>query len=431
MNFPDRFTPAGRVLVVPGDRCAPSVSGRGREAGIECLDTGLTGREKIPIFEPVRCQTFNGILSVMTMNNHLPFQTILAAAVAFAVLGAVQPAGAQSPASGTCSIVARDPVTGDLGIAVQSGIFAVGSVVPWASSAAGAVATQARANTAYGPDGIRMLGYGWSAAQALDTLLAGDPDSPSRQVAIVDKNGGAAAYTGPGCQPYAGHKIGSGYVVQGNMLAGSALLDSMAAAFERTPGDLAARLLAALAGARAGSEPGRRSAALLVVREEGGYNAINDRFIDLRVDDHADPVGELRRLYALWSSTASVASRLATIDRFNRNKQFSAAQEETRRLVEDLNARLRENPDNPEVLNSVAGALSTSGIARDRALELATRAVKLAPSDLRFKDTLAECHFGLGHNAEAVRIASEIVAKEPGNAYYRGQLQKYLDAQPK
>jgi uncharacterized Ntn-hydrolase superfamily protein len=203
----------------------------------------------------------------------------------------------------------------------------------------------------------------------------------------------------------------------------------MSAAFDRTPGNLAARLLAAIAAG--GDKQGRRSAALLVVREGGGYDARDDRLIDLRVDDHSDPVGELKRLYGLWNSTASVESRLATIDRFNRNKQFSAAQEETRRLVDDLNARLRDHPDDPEVLNSVAIALSTSGIARDRALELATRAVKLAPADLRFKDTLAECHFMLGHTDEAVRIASEIVAREPGNAYYRSQLQKYLAVQAK
>jgi uncharacterized Ntn-hydrolase superfamily protein len=349
---------------------------------------------------------------------------VLAAALTLGALVTGPRISAQPWTVSTCSIVARDPATGDLGIAVESRLLAVGSVVPWASAAGGAIATQARLNTSYGPDGLRMLGYGWTAAQALDSLLAGDPDRESRQVAIVDRMGNAVGYTGPGCQGYAGQKIGSAYVAQGNLLAGPATLDSMAAAFERTPGDLAARLLAAIGAVRAGF----RSTSLIVVREGGGYDALNDRLIDLRVDDHADPVAELKRLYGLWNATASVESRLATIDRFNRNKQFSAAQEETRRLVDDLNARLRDHPDDPEVLNSIAMTLSTTGIAKERALELATRAVRLAPSELRFKNTLAECQFSLGHTDEAVRIASEIVAKDPGNAYYRGQLQRYLDA---
>ena len=343
-------------------------------------------------------------------------------------------APAQDPSAlGACSIVARDPLTGDIGVAVRSPRLASGSVVPWAAAASGAIATQGRASASFGPDGLRMLGYGWSAAQSLDSLLAGDPERESRQLAIVDKMGTAAGFTGTASGPSAAHRMGSGYIVLVNGAGGYALLDSMASRYERSAGDLAARLLAALgAGAGSSGKPGAdRSAALVVVREGSGFDGSNDRLVDLRVDENRDPVGELGRIYDAWNATAGVESRLAAIDRFNANRQFSAAQEETQRLVAMLNAQLRERPDDPETLNSVAWALSTSGIAKDRALELSTRAVKLAPGDLRYRDTLAECNFRLGRTDEAVRIASEIVAKDPASEYYRTRLQRFLDSRSK
>lgn len=368
------------------------------------------------------------------MGNTIRF--VLVVAIALSAGTAVsEPGDAAEPAStvATYSIVARDPVTGDLGIAVQSRFLGVGAVVPWASSAAGAIATQARANTTFGPDGLRMLGYGWPAGQTLDSLLAGDPGRESRQIGIVDRMGNAVAFTGSECQAYAGHKAGAGYCVQGNILAGSAVLDSMASVFERTGGDLAERLLSALAAAEkaGGDKRGRQSAAILVVRDGGGYGGLNDRFIDLRVDDHPDPVVELKRVYDLWTTTFGLESRMESVDRFNRNKQFAAAQEETRRVVEYMNSLLRDRPDDPGVLNSVAWTLATYDIAKERAVELAKRAVTIAPGNLEYMDTLAECHFRMGQRDQAVAIASEIVAKDPGNAYYRGQLQKFLGSAPK
>jgi uncharacterized Ntn-hydrolase superfamily protein len=374
------------------------------------------------------------------MNIHMrPAKISIALATVLLAGAAISDVRAQAPdrtpdgAIPGCSIVARDPMTGDIGIAVSSGVPAVGAVVPWASANTGGIATQARANTAFGPEGLRMLGYGWSAGQTLDSLLLADPDRDSRQIGIVDNNGNSMAFTGPGCRPYAGHKSGAGYVVLGTFLSGASVLDSMASAFERTGGDLADRLLAALSVAGPARNDGRggHSAALVVVRTGGGYGGQNDRFIDLRVDDHADPVGELRKIYLLWNSTVLIGRRLATIDQFNRDRQFAAAQEETRRVVESLNAQLKEHPDDPVVLDRVAWILATYDIARDRAIELSKRAVAIAPGDLGFRATLAECYFRLGMVDEAVRIASEIVAKEPGNEYYRGRLQKYLDAKAK
>ena len=201
----------------------------------------------------------------------------------------------------TFSIVARDPNTGDLGIAVQSRFLAVGAVVPWAQAGVGAVATQAWANTAFGPDGLALLAEGLTAQAALDRLLASDEGAAHRQVGIVDAAGNAATHTGSACMHWAGGRVGPGYACQGNILVSQATVDALAETFEATPGGLCDRLVAALAAAQAagGDSRGQQSAALLVVREGGGYAGRNDRFIDLRVDDHPAPIDELARLLAL------------------------------------------------------------------------------------------------------------------------------------
>lgn len=201
----------------------------------------------------------------------------------------------------TFSIVAADLATGDLGIAVASKFLACGAVVPWASAGAGAVATQSFANTAYGPDGIRMMRDGLSAPQALAKLLAEDADRDGRQVGLVDARGGAAAHTGPGCHAWAGHKVGEGFTCQGNILVGQDTVDAMAAAFRAAEGELSGRLVTALAaGEKAGGDKrGKQASAVYVVRPKGGYGGMNDVLVDLRVDDHPDPVTELRRLLDL------------------------------------------------------------------------------------------------------------------------------------
>lgn len=203
----------------------------------------------------------------------------------------------------TFSIVARDPSNGDLGIAVASKFLAVGSVVPWARADAGAIATQALANISYGPDGLNLLAEGMSAPDALNQLLAADNERDHRQVGIVDREGRAAAHTGPACMPWAGHVVGDGFCCQGNILTGEAVVTSMAEAFRTYSGsgELAERLLAALlAGQTAGGDRrGRQGAALYVARAGGAYGGVLDRYIDLRVDDHPDPIVELGRLLQL------------------------------------------------------------------------------------------------------------------------------------
>jgi uncharacterized Ntn-hydrolase superfamily protein len=198
----------------------------------------------------------------------------------------------------TFSIVAFDPETDSLGVAVQSKFLAVGSVVPWARAGAGAVATQAMANYNYGPRGLDLMSGGDTAGQTVEALTAADEDREHRQVGIVDARGRPATFTGSECFDWAGGVTGEHYAAQGNILVGGETVGAMAKAYEETDGDLAARLLSALdAGQGAGGDSrGKQSAALLVVREGGGYGGDNDRVVDLRVDDHPEPIKELIRI---------------------------------------------------------------------------------------------------------------------------------------
>lgn len=208
----------------------------------------------------------------------------------------------------TFSIVAADPETGDLGIAVASKFIAVGSIVPWAKPRVGAVATQAWANVRHAPLILFLLEQGFEPQKALEKALSGDPKREHRQLGVVDTRGRAAAFTGSECLEYAGHIVGDGYAVQGNILAGPQVLEDMARAFETTGGELVDKLLAALeAGDKAGGDKrGRQGAAILVVRPCGGYGGCEegaDKYVDLRVDDHPNPVEELKRLFRLWEIT--------------------------------------------------------------------------------------------------------------------------------
>jgi uncharacterized Ntn-hydrolase superfamily protein len=201
----------------------------------------------------------------------------------------------------TFSIVALDPATGDLGVATASKFLAVGSVVPFAEAGLGAVATQSYANTTFGPRTIMALRGGISLELIHQAFAESDAQHDERQYGLVDYRGRALTFTGERCHPWAGGRTGEGYAAQGNLLVGPEVVDALCETFEGAEGPLAERLLAALAAADAagGDRRGRQSAALLVVREAGGYGGFNDRYLDLRVDDHPAPVGELTRLLAL------------------------------------------------------------------------------------------------------------------------------------
>jgi uncharacterized Ntn-hydrolase superfamily protein len=198
----------------------------------------------------------------------------------------------------TYSIVARDPKTGEFGVAVQSHYFQVGPVVPWALAGVGAIATQSQVNVSYGPVGLEMLRAGLSAEQALRALTTGDAMPELRQLAIVDASGTVAAHTGTKCIPAAGHRLGDGYSCQANLMEKDTVWDAMAEAFEAATGSLAQRLMVALEAAEAqgGDIRGKQSAAMLVVRGDPTGRSWEDRIIDLRVEDSPEPLPELRRL---------------------------------------------------------------------------------------------------------------------------------------
>src|SRR5947207_9661575 len=225
--------------------------------------------------------------------------------VAIAVLiTVVSNANAQSlPPVSTFSIVAIDPQNGDMGVAVASRYFSVGSVVPWAMANVGAVATQANVNVGYGQQAIDLLRQGLSAQQVLQKLQEDDkfPGKDGRQIAIVDARGNVAAYTGPNAPKWAGDRQGKTWSAQGNILVGPQVPEAMGKAFETTQGELAEKLSAALkAGDAAGGDSrGRQSASMLVVRNTGDRNINNDRYIYVNVDDNPDPFAELRRLLDL------------------------------------------------------------------------------------------------------------------------------------
>ena len=209
---------------------------------------------------------------------------------------------ATTPDVATFSIVARDPETGDLGVAVQSRFFGVGAVVPYVRADVGAVATQALAAPHYGFEGLSILDvYGLTSSELIDRVTAADPGRDRRQVGVVDWRGEAAVFTGAKTLPWSGHVVGDGYCCLGNILAGEKVVKAMAAAYEQTEASFPERLVAALAAGQAagGDKRGKQSAALKIARRQGGYRAENDRWIDIRVDDHPAPIRELGRLLKL------------------------------------------------------------------------------------------------------------------------------------
>jgi uncharacterized Ntn-hydrolase superfamily protein len=207
--------------------------------------------------------------------------------------------------AGTFSIVAADPAAGEVGCAVQSRYFAIGAVTPWVRAAVGAVATQAMGVVAAnGRRVLEELGTGMEPAPAIESVLAHDDDRRLRQLGAVTSDGRAAAFTGAECVEWAGHVAGEGFAVQGNMLVSGAVVESMAASFVEVGGPLVERLIAALeAGQAAGGDRRGQQAAALVVERAGEASRSRegiDRICDLRVDDHPEPIVELRRLVAIW-----------------------------------------------------------------------------------------------------------------------------------
>lgn len=269
----------------------------------------------------------------------------------------------------TFSIVARDSVTGELGIAVASRFFSVGSVVPWAKANIGAVATQSFANTTFGWRGLELLENGASPEEVKEILLRNDDNPERRQLGIVSSDGTSVTFTGDDCLPWAGGRSGINYAIQGNILAGESVVTSMEKVFLETKGTLAERLYAALlAGEEAGGDArGKQSAALLVVKENAGYGGYTDRAIDIRVDDHKEPFIELGRLldFAQMNYSWNEAWTLFTQDKF---KEALPHMERTVKLA----------PENPEVLYDLAVIQLAAG-QKDQALTSLLKTVSINP----------------------------------------------------
>jgi uncharacterized Ntn-hydrolase superfamily protein len=252
----------------------------------------------------------------------------------------------------TYSIVARDSLTGELGVAVQSHWFSVGSVVTWAAAGVGAVATQSLVEVTYGPMGIELMRAGKSPDQALNALLLADPGREVRQVAMVDARGRVATHTGKNCIAKAGHAAGAQYSVQANLMEKSTVWGAMAKAYENTTGDLAERMLAALEAAQAegGDIRGKQSAAILIVKPESSGFPWRDKVLDLRVEDHAEPVKELRRLVMVHRA----------YEYMNQGDEFLAAGDGAGALAAYGKAA-EILPDNPEVKFWAAITMMTNG----------------------------------------------------------------------
>jgi len=219
------------------------------------------------------------------------------------------------PRFGTFSIVAFERETQTWGVAVQSRFISVGAVVPFAEPGAGAIATQALANVAYGPEGLALLRKGISAGEVVKRLTEGDPGREERQLGVVDAKGGSASFTGSKCMEWAGHETGDGFACQGNILFGPGVVRAMARTYEATGGDILDRLLAALAAGQreGGDRRGMQAAALYAVRKGGGYEGGNDRWVDIRVDEHPSPIEELRRVFKIYDMTMLTREDPATL----------------------------------------------------------------------------------------------------------------------
>ncbi len=322
---------------------------------------------------------------------------LVVVSLSLALAGAATPSTTRPVA--TYSIVARDAKTGELGVAVQSHWFSVGSVVPWAEAGVGAVATQSFVEPSYGPLGLEAMRTGAPAEKALLDLLALDPHPDVRQVAFVDGQGRAAAHTGANCIPAAGHHIGNGFTTQANLMLSNEVPDAMARAFERSSGPLAERLLLALDAAQAvgGDIRGKQAAAILVVRGKRSDKPWTDRLVDLRVEDADHPLEDLRRLLGLARA----------YERMNRGDEAVAAGNMEDALRE-YSAAEGMVPGNDEFVFWHAVTLVGNG-RTDEALPLFAKAFRMNPAWMLLVPRLP----GVGQLPKTEGLVEKILATGP------------------
>jgi uncharacterized Ntn-hydrolase superfamily protein len=299
----------------------------------------------------------------------------------------------------TYSIVAYDKETGQLGVAVESHWFSVGAVVPWVESGVGAVATQSFVDVSYGPLGLELLRAGKSADQALSALLEADRNASVRQVAMVDTKGRVAAHTGKRCIPEAGHFQGDGFSCQANLMLKNTVWEAMAMAYTHAEGELVDRLVAALEAAEAegGDIRGKQSASVIVVRGKSSGVWWKDRIYDLRVEDHTDPVGELKRLIRLNKA----------YNRMNKGDEF-LEEGKVAEAVQEYTAAMAIYSENPEMVFWPAVTLAASGQVEE-SLPLFKKIFATDPNWAILFPRLAE----VGHFPKDEALIKKILAQAP------------------
>ncbi|MDF1612966.1 MAG: DUF1028 domain-containing protein [Stygiobacter sp.] len=257
-----------------------------------------------------------------------------------------------SPLAHTYSIVAIDPETGDMGVAVQSHWFSVGTIVSWGEAGVGVIATQSFVNASFGPHGLELLKSGLTAKEVLDKLISEDEGREFRQLAILDAKGNVAAFTGKNCIQPAGHITGKGYSVQANLMMNDKVWPAMSKAFENSKGSFAERILDALDAAQkvGGDIRGKQSAALLIVRAKSTGKVWEDRLIDLRVDDSNEPLKELRRLYKVHQAYQHMNNGDLAVEKNDMNK-----------AMQEYSTAMKMFPENLEMKFWTAVALANKG----------------------------------------------------------------------
>ena len=356
----------------------------------------------------------------------------VATALAALRLGSTtSPAGAEDT-TGTFSIVAYDAVTQELGVAVQSRAFSVGTRVPWAEAGVGAIATQAWTNSSFGPRGLELLRSGQPAPEVLAMLLATDPGREKRQVGIVDASGRTAAHTGTECSAWAGDSTLSGVSAQGNILAGPAVVREMLRAFAATPGELSEKLMAALHAAQAagGDRRGQQSAALLVVRPSEAYPEYRTRYVDLRVEDHPSPITELERVFRINQASNLLRAHLRYAAYYDSLGNRAAADLENQRVETTLQRVIADPDAQAGTLNAVAWYCASADSHLDAAVQAAERAVSLEPENTSFLDTLAEVQYRSGQRHAAVQTIEKALRLAPDDAALRAQLERFGETAP-
>ena len=330
-------------------------------------------------------------------------------------------------AYGTFSIVAYDSITNEIGVAVQSKVYNVGITVPWAKAGVGGIATQALSNTSHGPNGLELLASGLSAQQTLDKLVTGDKGFENRQLGAVDVHGGSATFTGKECMDWAGGIAQRGYAIQGNILAGEAVVTEMEKAFLSTEGELSRKLVAALlAGQAAGGDTrGKQSAALLVVRPSDEYPEYNTRYVEIKVEDHPEPIKELDKLLEKFEGTFLVEAHVRYAEKYEKEGKKDLLTRELELVGLTLKRVLGKQSEDAGVLNSLAWHLCTHDVFLDEALEAAKRAVALEPESPEIMDTLAEAYWRLNMNDEAVAAGEAALVLDPESVYLKEQLAKF------